>query len=133
MATKTPRDLEIRARLADVLWGEGDLRDFYRWFVPETWSVSQEDGEEAVRLTYQITHLFADFTSDVLTPREMRRELEVALSTYVATETPWNLLPAVTVATSSLNDITEELAPVFVVGSPREAARASCIAGLLRH
>ena len=112
----TPLDLEIRRRVAAVLEGKSSLRDFYRWFAPTTWEVDPKDLE-AIRLRNEITHLFNIRSAGELTPGEFKLLLDFAVSTYIATATPWHqpVKPNITLTTSSENDITENLPIRFVV------------------
>ena len=100
------------------------LREFYRWFVPETWDVQERNNPEATRLTHHIDHLFILLSDHVISPREFKRELDQTSATYVAATTPWHqpVASPVTLKTSAENDITESDAPVMVVQrAPAEA------------
>lgn len=80
MDETTPIDVEIRARIAQVLSGELAFREFYYWFVPATLGVERTRNLEAIRLTHDMAHLFSEMSAGLLTPKEARRVLESALT-----------------------------------------------------
>jgi len=120
----TPLDLEIRTRIAAVLSGDVPLRDFYYWFVPATLEVERHSEPEAARLTYTIAHLFAELSAGDISPREFKRDLQLAASTYLTIETPWNRAASTPTMTTNANDIIEDEPTVFVLRKRRAEAIA---------
>lgn len=104
---KTPLDIEIRSRIAAVLAGNVQPRDFYHWLGPSTWGIKAREHPEAARLTYAIEHLVAELSNGDITPREFKRDLQLTASTYLTVQTPWNRAAGIPVTTTSANAILE--------------------------
>ncbi|MBA2597667.1 MAG: hypothetical protein H0V00_13675 [Chloroflexia bacterium] len=120
----TPLDREIRSRLSAVLAGEVALRDFYAWFVPATLEVERTANLEAIRLTRDLAHFFAELSAGVVTRDDARRTLQEVASIYFVAATPWNRAAGKPVTMTGSNDIIEGRSASFVLGSRHEVAIA---------
>ena len=102
----SPLELEIRSRAAQVLAGEILPRDFYSWFIPASLDVADDSSLEAA-LTHTIVHLFSELTSGDITPRQFKKDLRLAASTYRTIRTPWHREVGIPVTTSDANATLE--------------------------
>lgn len=66
----------IRRHLARYLAGDASLDAFVDWFVGVAWSIEETGSPEARELTYAIQLALAEASSGLLTPHELRGELE---------------------------------------------------------
>jgi hypothetical protein len=111
----TPLDVEIRSRLTAVLAGEANPRDFYDWFIPATLEVEATGSPEAIRLSHDLIHLFAERSAGMLTGAELRAALEETASTHLVTATPWNRAAGPPMWTRSSSDTIEDRPAAFLL------------------
>ena len=71
-----PLETTIRRHLTRYLAGDTSLDAFIDWFVGVAWTIEESGGPEARELTYAIELALAEASSGLLTPQELRAELE---------------------------------------------------------
>jgi flagellar biosynthesis regulator FlaF len=74
--------LDIRKKLAEYLSGRLALDDLKDWFVGATHNVDQTDDMEAIDLTYEVWHAFAEFDVDQ-NANELRQAFEAMIASGV--------------------------------------------------
>jgi hypothetical protein len=56
--------LDIRKNLAEYLAGSLSLTALKDWFVGATWNVDETNDSDAINLTYDVWHAFAEYDVD---------------------------------------------------------------------
>ena len=71
-----PLETTIRRHLASFLAGDASLDAFVDWFVGVAWTIEETGSPEARELTYAIELALAEASSGLLTPQELRGQLQ---------------------------------------------------------
>lgn len=70
-----PLEKAIRLHLERYLAGDLTLNKFQDWLIHATWNMEATAAPEAMQLAYDIELVFAELSSEFLTPAELRAEL----------------------------------------------------------
>ena len=71
-----PLETTIRRHLDRYLAGDAGLDAFVDWFVGVAWTIEEQGSPDARELTYAIQLALAEASSGLLTPIELRAELQ---------------------------------------------------------
>jgi hypothetical protein len=68
-------EYRVREKLAKYLSGRSSLREFTKWFVPNTWNVKQWGTPSLQKLVYGISLRLAEYTSGHCLNEELHERL----------------------------------------------------------
>lgn len=112
-------NLEIRARLARYLTGEGTLREFRDWFLPTTWDIHLTGDRGTIALVGEVGLRIDEFTSGHRTEADLRSLLVPLVARYAIGSDDLELTASSTTIRSDIS------LPVRVVHTRPEVASVS--------